>query len=163
MFERELQAALQAAGAAGKYLAEEYKRFQVIPNAPADITTECDHQAQEIILHELHAAFPSDAFCAEEETATMGHVPHTGDRLWIIDPIDGTRGFAQKNGEFSVMVGFVAKGQIGVGVVLQPATDRLTYAVRGGGCWRRDGNGEPIRCRVSAVSSPIPRASSWRW
>jgi 3'(2'), 5'-bisphosphate nucleotidase len=154
MFQRELEAALHAAGTAGKYLRDEYQRFQVIPNAPADITTECDHRAQEIILQELTAAFPDDAFCAEEETATMAKVPHTGERLWIIDPIDGTRGFAQKNGEFSVMIGFVTQGQIGVGVVLQPATERLTYAVRDGGCWRRDGDSEPVRCRVSSISDP---------
>ena len=59
-----------------------------------------------------------------------------GQRLWVVDPIDGTRGFARKNGEFSLMVAFVDGGRIGVGVVLEPAQERLTYATAGGGCWR---------------------------
>jgi 3'(2'), 5'-bisphosphate nucleotidase len=71
-----------------------------------------------------------------------------------VDPIDGTRGFARKNGEFSVMIGFVAGDEAAVGVVLEPVANRLTWAVRGGGCWRRDGDQESIRCRVSAVGDP---------
>lgn len=75
-------------------------------------------------------------------------------RLWIIDPIDGTRGFAQKNGEFSIMVGFVRKGRIELGIVAQPATQRLTYATRGGGCWRRDGtDAAAARCQVTNIDS----------
>src|SRR5438270_11588718 len=152
MHERELDTALAAARMAGAYLVEEYERFQVIPDAPADISTEADRRSQEIILQEIQAAFPGDALCAEESTPTSTGADQTGDRLWIVDPIDGTRGFARKNGEFSVMIAFVDAGQIGVGVVYQPATARLTYAVRGGGCWRRDGDAtEPVACRVTAV------------
>jgi len=133
MDDRELAVALDAVQAASKYLVEEYARFQRIPDAPADITTEADRQAQEIVLQHLVRAFPGDALCAEENTPTLQSAAHTGERLWIIDPIDGTRGFAQKNGEFSVMVGFVKQGQIALGIVGQPATRRLTYATRGGG------------------------------
>src|SRR5262249_17261206 len=91
--------------------------------------------------------------CAEETTPALADVSRSGDRLWIIDPIDGTRGFARKNGEFSVMVAFVAGGEPAVGVVLEPAHNRLTYAARGGGCWRREGtDAAPVVCRVSAVA-----------
>jgi 3'(2'), 5'-bisphosphate nucleotidase len=153
MFERELDAALAAVDRAWKYLDDAYQKFQVIPNAPANITTEADRGVQEIILRHLHAVFPSDSLCAEESTESLNAAPNTGDRLWIVDPIDGTRGFAQKNGEFSVMVAFVNQGELAVGVVAQPAAKRLTYAVRGGGCWRRDDGGEPIRCQVGSASS----------
>src|SRR5262249_25433138 len=56
------------------------------------------------------------------------------------------------NGEFSVMIGFVEEGQVMVGVVLEPAKDRLTYAVRGNGCWRHDGGREAMRCQVTATT-----------
>src|SRR5207248_9175604 len=102
---------------------------------PADIGTEAARLSQELILGYLGKAFPGDAFCAEEATPTLAAAAHTGARLWVVDPIDGTRGFARKNGEFSVMIGFVEGGTIGVGVVLEPAPQRLTYAVHGGGCW----------------------------
>lgn len=152
MFESELEIALKAAEQAGGHLLQAYERFQVIPNAPADITTDADRQAQEIILHAIREAFPTDALCAEESTPSLQGVATTGKRLWIVDPIDGTRGFARKNGEFSIMIGFVEDGRIGVGVVLQPAVRRLTYAVRGQGCWRRDGDGAaPQRCQIAST------------
>jgi 3'(2'), 5'-bisphosphate nucleotidase len=150
-YEPELQAALEAAGLAGRALQDAYARFQIIPDAHASISTEADRQSQEIILSFLRTHFPADSLCAEEQTPTLAAAPQTGPRLWIVDPIDGTRGFARKNGEFSVMIGFVDEGKIAVGVVLEPAKGRLTYAVRGGGCWRRDGS-EAVRCRVSDVA-----------
>jgi 3'(2'), 5'-bisphosphate nucleotidase len=174
MYERELMAGLAAVGAASRLLVDEYARFQAIPDAPADITTDADRQAQEIILQHLVKAFPGDALCAEEDTPTMKDAPTFGNRLWIVDPIDGTRGFAQKNGEFSIMVAFVDQGQIGLGIVAQPATQRLTWATRRGGCWRRDGVGtQPMRCHVSQIGalekaaltqsrSPVPDEPS-RW
>jgi 3'(2'), 5'-bisphosphate nucleotidase len=148
-YARELETALRAVEEAGRYLKSAYDAFEVIPNARADIHTEADNRSQEIILTILHQTFPADSLCAEEETPTASGVPRTGARLWIVDPIDGTRGFAQKNGEFSVMVAFVENGEIGVGVVAEPIRDRVTYATRHGGCWRRDGQEAPAACRVS--------------
>jgi 3'(2'), 5'-bisphosphate nucleotidase len=150
-YERELQVALAAAGEAGRTLLQLYEAFAVIADAPADISTDADRQSQEIILGHLRREFPHDALCAEEQTGTLAGAAHTGKRLWIVDPIDGTRGFARKNGEFSVMVGFMDDGRIGVGVVLEPALGRLTYAVLGGGCWRRDGGQSATPCRVSTT------------
>jgi 3'(2'), 5'-bisphosphate nucleotidase len=152
-YDRELRVALEAADRAGQLILDHYEHFQVIPDAPADITTDTDRQSQEAILAHIQSAFPGHAFCAEETTAAFASAPRTGQQLWIIDPIDGTRGFARKNGEFSVMIGFVDDGQVAVGVVLEPALRRLTYAVRGGGCWRRDGSETaPTRCTVTTTA-----------
>ena len=122
MHDRELEVALEAVRLAGTHLVEAYARFRAIPNAPANITTDADRQSQEIILQHILANFPNDALCAEEATATLASRPHVGARLWIVDPIDGTRGFAQKNDEFSVMVGFV---RLPAGADLRPATKGL--------------------------------------
>jgi 3'(2'), 5'-bisphosphate nucleotidase len=152
-YQQELEAALAAADLAGQTLRTLYADFQAIPNAPASISTEADRRSQEIILDRLHQAFPKDALCAEEETPLLARAARTGSRLWIVDPIDGTRGFARKNGEFSVMVAFVREGQVVVGVVLEPAKERLTYAVQGEGCWRQDaGSASATRCQVTSVS-----------
>jgi 3'(2'), 5'-bisphosphate nucleotidase len=124
----------------------------VIPDAPASISTDADRRAQEIILGHLHRIYPSDSLCAEEQTATLALTANTGSRLWIVDPIDGTRGFARKLGEFSVMIGFVADGVIEVGVVQEPARDRVCWAMRGGGCWRADTGAVPARCQVTTTS-----------
>jgi 3'(2'), 5'-bisphosphate nucleotidase len=152
-YQRELDAALEAVRQASQLLVQLYDRFQVVPDAPADITTDADRRSQEIILDHLHRVFPQDALCAEETTPHLASVPQTGPRLWVVDPIDGTRGFARKNGEFSIMVGFVDRGQVALGIVQEPALRRLTYAVRGGGCYRRDGDETTDSvCRVSTVA-----------
>lgn len=153
MYQNELRTALEAARRAGEYLKDAYEKFKAIPDAPADISTVADRDSQEIILQTIHTAFPGDALCAEEKTPTLAAATHTGERLWIVDPIDGTRGFAQKNGEFSVMIGYVHQGRIAVGVVLEPALERLTWAVQGGGSWGRIGQGRDERVRVTTTQN----------
>jgi 3'(2'), 5'-bisphosphate nucleotidase len=147
-YEQELAAALDAARLAGRVILDAYAGFKAIPNARADISTETDRQSQEIVLQHLHRHFPHDALRAEEQTPTV-EAGGPGPRVWVVDPIDGTRGFAMKNGEFSVMIGLLADGQPVVGAVFEPVLDRLTYAVRGGGCWCKTGAAEAVRCRVS--------------
>jgi 3'(2'), 5'-bisphosphate nucleotidase len=151
--QNELTVALETVFQAGKRVMEEYARFEVIRNAPADISTDADRLSQRVILAHLHAVFPDDALCAEETTDLLSHVPQVGPRLWIVDPIDGTRGFARKNDEFSIMIALVEETQIVVGVVFEPAKGRLTYATRGSGCWKRDGSAtQPEPCLVTSVA-----------
>jgi 3'(2'), 5'-bisphosphate nucleotidase len=151
-YEAELEAAVKAARTAGALILQAYASFTAIPDARADITTDADRAAQEAILGELRRRFPNDSLCAEEQTPTLATAPKAGPRLWIVDPIDGTRGFAQKNGEFSVMVAFVDRGHVAVGVVYEPAHARLTRAVCGAGCWREDGSSAAVVCRVSTTA-----------
>jgi 3'(2'), 5'-bisphosphate nucleotidase len=152
-FEAEMRVALEAAARAGKMIRREYETFVAIPDAPISITTEVDRLSQEIILQTIQEAFPADRLCAEENTPTLKTSPREGARIWIVDPIDGTRGFAMKNGEFSVMIGLAVDGEAVVGVVLEPAHERLTYAAKGAGCWTTTGDEKPRRCRVSECRS----------
>jgi 3'(2'), 5'-bisphosphate nucleotidase len=149
-FQSELDVALNAVAAAGDHIMEIYREFKAIPDAKADITTDADRQAQEIILKRIHQSFPADRLCAEEATPTLDLSPKKGSRMWVVDPIDGTRGFAQKNGEFSIMIGLLEGEDVILGVVAEPAKGRLTYASRGNGCWMKDvGFSEPKPCQVS--------------
>src|SRR5438067_13877437 len=140
---RELEAALAAADLAGAVILEHYAQFAAVADAPASISTAADRASQETILRHLQSHFPGDAFCAEEDTPALAAAVRSGDRIWVIDPIDGTRGFAMKNGEFSVMIAFVHDGRIALGVVGEPANARRTYAPRGRGCWSCDGGETP--------------------
>jgi 3'(2'), 5'-bisphosphate nucleotidase len=152
-YERELEAALGAARLAGQAILSLYATFQRIADAPAEVTTEADLKSQEIIIDYLRHIFPADSFCAEETSKTLADLPKGGSRTWVVDPIDGTRGFARKNGEFSVMVGLLHDLVPVVGVVLEPARDRLTYAARGAGCFRQDSNElVAVSCRVTDTS-----------
>lgn len=151
-YEKELDAALTAAGLAGNVALGIYKSFEAGPTAPADISPAADKKVQETILRYLIDRFPDDAFVAEENTDSLKTLPHSGTRLWIVDPIDGSGGFVRKNNEFSVMITFVDRGDLAVGVVFEPARSRLTYGVKGEGCWRRDEPGTvATRCSVSDV------------
>lgn len=152
-YAKELDVAMLAAMEAGKYLKEAYAAFVPIPDAPVSISTEADRTSQEIILARLSQSFPLDGLCAEEGTASLATSPVNAPRTWVVDPIDGTRGFAKKNGEFSVMIGLVVGGRVVVGVVLEPAIDRVTYAQFGHGCWSRTGNSMPRRCYVTQTAA----------
>lgn len=154
-YDQDLALARHAAHLAATHIRQLYEAFTAIPDARADITTQADRDAQEIILTAIREKFPDDALCAEEATPTLEGAPRQGERVWVVDPIDGTRGFAQKNGEFSVMIALVEDGRAVVGVVLEPATWRWTYATKGGGCWRVDGeHGTPVRCHVTPTDDP---------
>jgi 3'(2'), 5'-bisphosphate nucleotidase len=154
--EHELAVALAAAELAGQFIRTEYESFTPIPNAPASISTHVDRGSQDIILRHLNAAFPNDGLCAEEETDTpKTEAANAPARMWVVDPIDGTRGFAMKNGEFSTMIGLTIDRQVVLGVVLEPVTMKYTYASLGGGCWTKIGeNGTPHRCSVLPTTDP---------
>lgn len=149
----ELEVALEAAARASAYLGTAYAAFTPIADAPASITTDADRGSQDLILSHLSAAFPDDALSAEECTESLRCAKRDGSRVWVVDPIDGTRGFARKNGEFSVMIGLVARGRVVVGVVAEPAFDRVTYAQFGHGCWVRVGTGLPTACFATKTDS----------
>ena len=149
-FDRELEAALAAAEQASRIILEHYEQRTAMADAPASITTSTDRASQEAILQSLSAQFPDDAFRAEEATPTLERLRREGSRMWIIDPIDGTRGFAKKNGQFSVMIALCVDGVPVVGVVQEPALGRITCAQLGGGCWTSDGE----QVRVTQIADP---------
>jgi 3'(2'), 5'-bisphosphate nucleotidase len=154
-YEDDLHAALEAVKSTHDPICQAYARLIPIPGAAASITLPIDRLTQEILLQSLSRAFPGDAFLAEEETPTLASLPGADSgrgRLWIIDPIDGTRGFAVKNGEFAVMVALLSQGRLAVGVVYEVVRERLTYAMQGGGCWRCDGGEPPVRCQVRGTA-----------
>jgi len=152
-YEKELRVALDAASHASRLILRDYAAFLQIPDAPADISTDTDRRSQECIIKHIRAEFPVDSLCAEEATPGSKDCPMNAARIWIIDPIDGTRGFARKNGEFSVMIALVEEGRIAVGVVAEPEKNRLTYSIQGAGCWKSDdGSKPPTRCRVTTTA-----------
>jgi 3'(2'), 5'-bisphosphate nucleotidase len=154
-FERELDLTLSVIRRAGDEILRRYASFGRIEDAPADISTEADEASQALILDAVHQAFPGDAMCAEEASARfetrVEEGAHGARRFWVVDPIDGTRGFARKNGEFSIMIALVEDGEAVLGAVHEPVPDRLTWALRGEGCFVVRG-GEGVGAKGCAVS-----------
>ena len=97
--------------------------------------TQADHASNAVICDVLRSTFPDDAILSEESVDDAARL--TKSRVWIVDPLDGTREFITRNGEFSVMIALLQDGELEVGAVYCPAFDVLYYAARGRGAFRR--------------------------
>lgn len=104
--------------------------------------TIADRHAEAIILERLAAAFPGVPVLAEEEAAA-GRIPALGRIFFCVDPLDGTRGFVQRTGEFTVNIGLIEDGEAVAGVIYAPDSKLLYYGARGEGAYRVGGGGEP--------------------
>ena len=149
----ELEAAIAAARLAGKTINEHYAAgFETEQKFSDDNYSEpvtiADREASRIIVETLTAAFPDDGILSEEEADDL-ELRLTKDRVWIIDPIDGTAGFVRHDGDFCVQIGLAEHGVPVVGVVYLPTKDLLSYAVKGEGSYLVKDGGEPQRMSTS--------------
>lgn len=109
--------------------------------------TEADLRADRVIRQGLKQHFAGVFILSEESVSADPHdTARTTDRFFLVDPLDGTKEFLKRNGEFTVNIALVEDGQPVVGVVLAPALDECFYAARGVGAFKRDNTGtRPIR------------------
>jgi histidinol-phosphatase len=107
-------------------------RLPVELKADATPVTEVDHMVERAIRHEIAAALPRDGVLGEEEGLDAG----TNGRLWLVDPVDGTRLFAEGIPLWTTLVGLRVDGEVVVGVADAPALGDRYQATRGGGAWR---------------------------
>ena len=120
--------------------------------------TAADREANERIVEGLMEAFPRDAILSEE--SADGQRRLEAKRVWIVDPLDGTKEFIAQNGEFSVMIGLVVDGTPVLGVVYLPALNVLYSAeVRCGAYVERMGKRTRLQC-LYADSGPLRMVSS---
>ena len=129
---RELETAVQAARRAAAIQMQLYERIEHVDfKSEKDVVTIADHQSEEAILEIIGQAFPDDAFLAEESGASG----EMADRLWVIDPLDGTVNYANGVPFFAVSIGLCVEGEPKLGVVLDPTRDELFTAIRGQGAF----------------------------
>lgn len=150
-FERELEAAKRIAREAGRILLEVYAgEFDVEekPEGGGPVTV-ADARANAFIVEQLRQAFPDDGVVSEEDADTSDARRY--DRCWYVDPLDGTREFVNRNGEFAVHVGLAVDGAAKVGVVYRPVGERLYAGVVGGRCLL-EADGAVNELRVSSVT-----------
>jgi 3'(2'), 5'-bisphosphate nucleotidase len=115
--------------------------------------TAADEEAEALILAGLAAHFPGVPVVAEEEAAA-GRIAEVAGHFFLVDPLDGTREFLNRNGEFTVNIGEVVDGVPVAGVVYAPAIGRLFVGDADGAFEAKDG-GEAIR---AIAARPVPRA-----
>jgi myo-inositol-1(or 4)-monophosphatase len=103
-----------------------------------EVVTDLDDASERAILETIRASCPDDLIIAEESAPGLGR----SDRVWIVDPLDGTNNYAHGYPFFSVAVAVEERGSLVAGVVYDPLRDELFAAERGGGATL---NAEPIR------------------
>jgi len=148
-YERELGVALELARASGAAALEYYGGpLRVEHKGDTDEpVTAADRAVNELIVSGLQRAFPDDGILAEESVDTDRRLARA--RVWMVDPLDGTRGFIAGSGDFAVQIGLAVEGRAVLGVVYAPATDVLYWAAPGAGAWVRRPGLEAERLRVS--------------
>jgi 3'(2'), 5'-bisphosphate nucleotidase len=98
--------------------------FEVRQKADLSPVTQADQAAEAFILQELARVAPSMAVVAEE-SAAAGHVPAVGEEFFLVDPLDGTKEFISRNGEFTVNIALISAGTPRLGVVYAPVSGTL--------------------------------------
>jgi 3'(2'), 5'-bisphosphate nucleotidase len=129
--------------------------------------TEADEAAEKLILGELARIDPATPVISEE-AASAGRIPQTAGLFYLVDPLDGTKEFITRNGEFTVNIGLVRDGQPIAGIVYAPARGEIYAGEAGHGAWRAHVSGEAspaalawssIHTRASASKPPVVVAS----
>ena len=140
-----LVVAARAAGAEILKLVE--KGFEIETKSDQSPVTICDRAAEQVILEFLRQAAPGVPVIAEEEVAA-GRIPAHDDTYFLVDPLDGTKEFVRGGDDYTVNIGLIAEGVPKLGVVYQPAVDRLWAGLVGQGAFvEADGERREIRCR----------------
>ena len=150
-----------AHAAADAILAIYEHAFDVERKADASPLTAADLAAHRILVEGLERLTPDVPVLSEEDAEHVAfNTRREWNRLWLVDPLDGTREFVKRNGEFTVNLALIVDGEPVFGIVQAPVTGELWHATRGGPAYKRDAEGETeVRSRRPATA-PLRVAAS---
>lgn len=128
----DIQQLIGIAQEAGNAIMEIYQRdFSVEYKDDKSPLTEADKKSNTVILDGLKKLYPDIPFISEETKLTAYDERKKWKRFWLIDPIDGTKEFIKKNGEFTVNIALIEEGIPVVGIVHVPAQNKTYYGAKG--------------------------------
>jgi 3'(2'), 5'-bisphosphate nucleotidase len=146
-----LEDVVNIATEAGRRILDVYERqFDVSRKDDGSPLTDADRAAHDVIVAHLAALTPAIPILSEE-SAKIEYSERAGwQRFWLVDPLDGTKEFVNRNGEFTVNIALIDNGTPLLGVVYVPVTGVCYLAVHGQGAWKEQGgcNRQPIRVRA---------------
>lgn len=148
-YQNELEVAKKLAIEAGKVIMEVYtdESYEIMTKSDESPVTTADHLANEIIVSELKNRFPDYAILSEESIDDFER--RDNDYCWSIDPLDGTKEFIKRNGEFSVNIALIYKKRPILGVIYVPITSELFSAVEDYGTYYESPLGEIKKVSVT--------------
>ena len=154
-YDQELRVACELARAAGAAILEQYegplKIEQKTSYDDVEPVTQADRIANELIVVGLKREFPGDGILAEESVDTKRRLGKS--RVWMVDPLDGTNGFIDGNGDFAVQIGLAEEGECVLGVVYLPLTGVLYRAISGEGTWIERPQFDPEKAKTSDIKA----------
>jgi myo-inositol-1(or 4)-monophosphatase len=151
----QLEAAMRAAGSEALRLARD--GFETIKKPDQSPVTSADLAVNDILYAHLLSAFPQDGWLSEESPDNPGRLQK--DRVWVVDPIDGTKAFINRVPEFCISVALIEQGLPIVAAIYNPSTNELFSAIRGEGLRL---NHESVDSQqMSARQLPIIALSPW--
>lgn len=140
IYKNELEIAKKAAVLAGRAIMEIYNSgdFGVERKSDDSPLTKADKASNRIIVDMMREHFPTHAILSEEEKDNLDRLQN--DLCFVIDPLDGTKEFVKRNGQFTVNIALAYKHKSVMGVIYVPVTEELYYAAEGYGSYlEKDG------------------------
>ncbi len=132
-----------------------HKAIDVHYKSDTSPLTEADLIANRIIVDALKKYYPEIPILTEEAVSDFKAANRDG-YYWLVDPLDGTKEFIKRNGEFTVNIALILKGQPILGVVLAPEKHLIYRAAKGHGAFKRDGEGELVAMHVKPHKPGTP-------
>lgn len=153
---------LQLARDAGDAILKIYNTdFDVERKQDNSPLTEADLASHHTIVDALQRLTPDIPVLSEESASIPFETRRGWQRYWLIDPLDGTREFVKRNGEFTVNIAYIEAHRPALGVVYAPVLDRIYYGVGGDGAWKQEGDAPAEEIRVAgALRRPTRVAGS---
>ena len=153
-----LNGALALALDAGKRVMEIYNSGDTNTQYKSDNSplTEADLASHHAIVAGLQRLTPDIPALSEESAVISYETRRHWQRFWLIDPLDGTKEFLKRNGEFTVNIALIENGTPVLGVVHAPALSLSYFAVQGGGAYRQQGDDAPVAIKVAQHNAHEP-------
>ena len=147
----EIGGLLGAARLAGARILEVYGReFEIEYKGDDSPLTEADKKSNQAIMAFLEREYPGVPVISEENQQVPYNERRSWERFWLVDPLDGTKEFIKRNGEFTVNIALVEHGRPVVGVVYHPVNDIVYLGVESSGAWKLSGNSMPREIKGGA-------------
>lgn len=149
----ELDQIVAIANEAGAIVRSQFGKVERLTKRGEEAVTEADRASQRFIVERLRRAFPNDGIIGEESDSGEGITnlpPAKGERIWVIDPIDGTNNFVAGLGNFAVCIGLLDRGAPVLGVVLDVCRNDCYAAAQGHGAWL---NSRSIQAQATPLSA----------
>lgn len=153
--------ALCVAHHAGRRIVEVYgAHYDVDYKSDNTPVTTADLAAHNIIVEALQKLDPCLPVLSEESDDIPFDERHRWPSYWLVDPLDGTREFLRRNGEFSVNIALIHENVPIAGVIVAPVLNLAYFATRSFGAYKQEGNDKPKPIHVRAAPSPVTVAKS---